>query len=101
MDSLAVVLENSSSFLYVPPGLELFLHVLFLEYQILSPETLQLSYSSILVAFFSKNGSIVEYAQHNIQKKKRYVDFHKDVSHRACKKYVSMDFQVEFTRTYK
>ena len=43
-------------FLSVPPRLELFLHVLFLQHQILSSETLLLPYFSILVAFFSKNG---------------------------------------------
>ena len=57
MDSPTVVLENSSGFLSVPPTLELFLSMLLLQHQILSPETLQLSYSLILVAFFSKNGS--------------------------------------------
>ena len=54
MDSLATALKNSSSSLYVPPRLELFLPVLLLQHHILSPETLRLSYSSILVAFFSK-----------------------------------------------
>ena len=43
-------------FLSVPPRLELFLHMLFLQHQILSSETLQLPYFSILVAFFSKHG---------------------------------------------
>ena len=55
MDSPIVVLENSLGFLYVPPRLELFLPVLLLHHQILSPETLQLSYSSNLVALFNKN----------------------------------------------
>ena len=78
MDSPAVVLENSSGFLSVPPRMEICLHVLLLQHQILSLKTLQLSYFSILVAFFNKNGS-----------------------HRACQKYVLMDFLVEFTRKYK
>ena len=45
MDSLVVVLENSSGFLLVPSRLELLLHVLLLQHQILSLETLQLLYS--------------------------------------------------------
>ena len=55
MDSPTVVLENSSDFPSVPPRLELFLPVLLVQHQIQSPETLQLSYSLILVAFFNKN----------------------------------------------
>ena len=72
MDSPTVILENSSGFLSVPPRLELFLHMILLQqYQILSLETLQLFYSSILMAFFSKKGPTVEYAQ--LYKNKRRV----------------------------
>ena len=55
-------------------------------------------------------GLIVEYTQ-LYKKTKRCVDFHKDVSYRMmfhkgmshwmCQKYVSVDFLVEFTITYK
>ena len=63
MDSPVVMVKNSSGFLSIPPRLELFLPMLLLQHQILSPETLQLLYSLILVAFFSKKCPTVEYAQ--------------------------------------
>ena len=98
MDSPVITMENSSGSLSVPLGLKRFLYVLLLHYQILSPETLQLSYSSILVAFFNKKGLIVEYAQ-LYKKTKRCVDFHKDMSHRACQTYVSVLFLPEHTKS--
>ena len=99
MDSPVVTLENSLGSLSVPPRLELFLPMLLLHHQILSPETLQLSYTSILVAFFSKknvpyNGICT--TEHT--KQKDVSMFHKDVSHRACQKYVLAIF---WSKTYK
>ena len=82
-----IVLENLLGFLFVPPRLKLFLSVLFLRHQILSPKTLQLSYS-ILVAFFNKNRVSSD-----------------DVSQRCVTwgvpKICLVDFLMEFTRTYK
>ena len=92
MDSSVVILENSSGFLSISLRLELFLHVLLLQHQILSPETLQLSYSSILVAFFSKNwvplgaknmfSGFYSGIDHNIQKTRKLMNV------RACQEII-------------
>ena len=80
MDSPAVVLENSSCFLFVPLGLELFLLVLLLHNQILSAKTHSCFTPQFWWHFSIKMGHIVEYAQ-LYKKNKKCVDFHKDVSH--------------------
>ena len=78
MYSPTVVLENSLGFLYDPPRLEILFPVLLLQHQILIPKTPQLSYFSILMHSSAKMGPIGRYAL-LYTKKKRCVDFHKDV----------------------
>ena len=92
MDSPAIVLENSSGFLSVPPRLEYFFPALLLLHHILNPETLQLSYFSIFMAFLAKMGP-TELAKnmfggfssgihHNIQKARKLVHV------RACQEII-------------
>ena len=78
--------------------IELFLHVLLLQHQILSSELYNCLTPQFLWHSSTKSCPTMEYAQLNIQKKKDVSIFHKDVSHRACKKYVYAEF---WSRTYK